>query len=121
MLGLSGAIDAPESVDVFNSVAGHAQSDPDIHLYFSCDGLPTSIDRVVNAFQAASRVLLQKSTREGFGLTVTEAMWKGKPMIGGNVGGYAYRLKMACPAIWLIIRKSAPGESLSLSVIPIRC
>lgn len=51
MLGLSEAIDDPESVDVFNSVAGHAENDPDIHLYFSCDGLPTSIDRVVNAFQ----------------------------------------------------------------------
>ena len=42
---------------------------------------------MVNAFQMASTVLIQKSTREGFGLTVTEGMWKGKPMIGGNTGG----------------------------------
>ncbi|MBQ10326.1 MAG: glycosyl transferase family 1 [Planctomyces sp.] len=93
MLGLSEAIDDPESLDVFNSVAGHAKNDPDIHLYFSCDGLPTSIDRVVNAFQVSSKVLLQKSTREGFGLTVTEAMWKGKPMIGGNVGGIRIQIE----------------------------
>ena len=41
----------------------------------------------VNAFQRASKVALLKSIREGFGLSVTEAMWKGKPVIGGNVGG----------------------------------
>ena len=93
LLGLSEAIDDPESQVVYNSVAGHAEQDPDIHLYFSCEGLPTSIDRVVNAFQVASQVLLQKSTREGFGLTVTEAMWKGKPMIVGNVGGIRIQIE----------------------------
>lgn len=93
LLGLSEAIDDPESLDVFNSVAGHAEGDPDIHLYFSCEGLPTSIDRVVNAFQVASKVVLQKSTREGFGLTVAEAMWKGKPIIGGNVGGIRIQIE----------------------------
>ena len=50
-------------------------------------GLPDTIDRVVNAFQVASAVVMQKSTREGFGLTVAEAMWKSRPLIGGNVGG----------------------------------
>ena len=93
LLGLSEAIDDPESQEVFNSVAGHAEQDADIHLYYSCKGLPTSIDRVVNAFQVASQVVLQKSTREGFGLTVAEAMWKGKPMIGGNVGGIRMQIE----------------------------
>jgi len=93
LLGLSEAIDDPESLDVFNSVASHANGDPDIHLYFSCEGLPTSIDRVVNAFQVASKVVMQKSTREGFGLTVAEAMWKGKPIIGGNVGGIRIQIE----------------------------
>ena len=41
----------------------------------------------VNAFQSLSDVVIQKSTREGFGLTVSEALWKGRPFIGGNVGG----------------------------------
>ena len=48
---------------------------------------------MVNAFQVASDVVLQKSTREGFGLTVTEAMWKGKLMIGGNVGGIRVQIE----------------------------
>ena len=87
LLGLSQASDDPEALEVLNSVTEYAERDPDIHLYYSCEGLPAGIDSIVNAFQTASQVVLQKSTREGFGLTVTEAMWKGKPVIGGNVGG----------------------------------
>ena len=93
MLGLSQAIDDPESLDVLRMVEEHAGGDPDIHLYFYVDGLPGSVDHVVNAFQVASDVVLQKSTREGFGLTVTEAMWKGKLMIGGNVGGIRVQIE----------------------------
>ena len=87
LLGLSQATDDPEALEVLSSVACHAAGDPDIHLYHDPSGIPASIDLVVNAFQVASSALLQKSTREGFGLTVTEAMWKGKPMIGGDAGG----------------------------------
>ena len=87
MLGLSQAADDPEGVGVLQSVTELAAEDPDIHLYFDSKGLPGSIDQVVNAFQVASSVVIQKSTREGFGLTVSEAMWKGRPVIGGNVGG----------------------------------
>ena len=87
LLGLSQASDDPEALEVLNSVTEYAGGDPDIHLHYSCEGLPASIDSIVNAFQTASQVVLQKSTREGFGLTVAEAMWKGKPVIGGKVGG----------------------------------
>ncbi len=87
LLGLSQATDDPEALDVLRSVSEHAGGDPDIHMYHDPSGLPDTIDMVVNAFQVASLVLMQKSTREGFGLTVTEGMWKGTPMIGGNVGG----------------------------------
>ena len=93
LLGLSQAADDPESLEVVNSVAAHAGDDPDIHLYHDPAGIPASIDGVVNAFQVASSVLMQKSTREGFGLTVTEAMWKGKPMIGGNAGGIRIQIE----------------------------
>ena len=93
MLGLSQAIDDPESLDVLRMVEEHSGGDLDIHLYFYVDGLPGSVDHVVNAFQVASDVVLQKSTREGFGLTVTEAMWKGKLMIGGNVGGIRVQIE----------------------------
>ncbi len=51
------------------------------------------MDCIVNAFQVASKVILQKSTREGFGLTVSEAMWKGAPVIGGNVGGIRVQIE----------------------------
>ena len=87
MLGLSQATDDPECLGVLQSVTELAAEDPDIHLYFDPAGLPGSVDQVVNAFQVASSAIIQKSTREGFGLTVTEAMWKGRPVIGGAVGG----------------------------------
>ena len=87
LLGLSQAKDDPEGEQVLNSVCEYAAGDPDIHLYFSTENLPASNDEIVNALQTHSRVLVQKSTREGFGLTVSEGMWKSKPMIGGNAGG----------------------------------
>jgi trehalose synthase len=49
--------------------------------------LPPDAHRTVNALQRLADIIIQKSTREGFGLTVTEGLWKGKPVIGGDVGG----------------------------------
>ena len=86
LLGLIQAADDPEADHMVNSVREYAGCDPDVHLYARAN-LPCSVDMAVNAFQTASKVIIQKSTREGFGLTVTEAMWKGKALIGGNVGG----------------------------------
>ena len=93
LLGLSQAADDPEALEVLSTVRQHAGDDPDVHLFYDPSGLPASIDLVVNAFQVASMALLQKSTREGFGLTVTEGMWKGTPMIGGNVGGIRLQIE----------------------------
>ena len=93
LLGISQAIDDPEAAGVVGQVEEYAAGDPDVHLYFYPDGLPASIDKVVNAFQVASDVVLQKSVREGFGLTVAEAMWKGKAVIGGNVGGIRVQIE----------------------------
>ncbi len=93
LLGISQAIDDPEAASVVSQVEEYAAGDPDVHLYFYPDGLPASIDEIVNAFQVASDVVLQKSTREGFGLTVAEAMWKGKAVIGGNVGGIRVQIE----------------------------
>jgi trehalose synthase len=78
------ASDDPEGWDFFNATVAHADGDPDIHILNNFNNVG-SIE--VNAFQSQSDVLIQKSTREGFGLTVTEAIWKGRPFIGGNVGG----------------------------------
>jgi trehalose synthase len=78
-----GATDDPEGEEVLNRVRASAGDDPDIHILL----LPPDDHRTINALQRISDIVLQKSTREGFGLTVTEAMWKGKPVIGGDTGG----------------------------------
>ena len=87
LLGLNQATDDPEGQGILYSVSEWAENDPDIHLYFDPSDLAAPVDSIVSAFQSASTVLIQKSTREGFGLTVTEGMWKGRAVIGGNVGG----------------------------------
>ncbi|MCZ6865831.1 MAG: glycosyltransferase [Dehalococcoidia bacterium] len=86
-LGASHAADDPEGKKILESLKAYVNNDGDIHLYGDSDIPLQVVDRVVNAFQTASDVILQKSIREGFGLTVTEAMWKSQPVIGGNVGG----------------------------------
>lgn len=78
-----GAADDPEGEAVLAEVKAAAQDDPDIHILL----LPADAHREINALQRAADIVVQKSLREGFGLTVTEAMWKGKPVIGGDVGG----------------------------------
>jgi len=78
------ATDDPEGWDYFNSTMAHADGDPDIHILNNFNSVG-SIE--VNAFQSQADVLVQKSTREGFGLTVSEALWKARPFIGGDVGG----------------------------------
>ncbi len=93
LLGLSQANDDPEGAQVVESVREYAGGDGNIHLFFSPDGLPASNDEIVNALQTHSDVLVQKSTREGFGLTVSEGMWKGKAIIGGNVGGIRLQIE----------------------------
>jgi trehalose synthase len=77
------ADDDPEGAQVLAEVMGKAVGDPDIMVL--C--LPPTSHLEVNAIQRASSIILQKSLREGFGLTVTEALWKGKPVIAGAVGG----------------------------------
>jgi trehalose synthase len=78
------ASDDPEGWDFFNATIAHADGDQDIHILNNFNNVG-AIE--VNAFQSHSDVLIQKSIREGFGLTVSEALWKGRPFIGGRVGG----------------------------------
>ncbi|HOO45138.1 MAG TPA: glycosyltransferase [Deltaproteobacteria bacterium] len=83
VLAGGGATDDPEGEEVLAQVRQAASDDPDIHVLM----LPPDDHLTINALQRISDIILQKSTREGFGLTVTEAMWKGKPVIGGDTGG----------------------------------
>lgn len=83
VLAGGGATDDPEGEMVLSEVQAAAADDPNIHVL----SLPPESDRIINALQRGADIVLQKSIKEGFGLTVTEAMWKGKPVIGGNTGG----------------------------------
>lgn len=83
LLAGSPATDDPEGEAVLAGVREYAADDPDIHILL----LPPFSDRDINALQRIATVVLQKSLKEGFGLTVTETMWKGKPVIGGATGG----------------------------------
>jgi len=83
VLAGSRADDDPEGETVLKEIKEYAGDDPDIYIL----QLPPGSDMEINALQRAATVILQKSLREGFGLTITEAMWKGKPVIGGAAGG----------------------------------
>ena len=77
------ASDDPEGETVYREAENAANGDADIHLLL----LPPDAHRTINALQRSANIVVQKSLREGFGLTVTEAMWKGKPVIAGDTGG----------------------------------
>jgi trehalose synthase len=83
VLAGGGATDDPEGAQVLDEVRQAAGNDPDIFLLL----LPPASDIEINALQRASNVILQKSLKEGFGLTVAEALWKAKPVVAGAVGG----------------------------------
>jgi len=78
------AHDDPEGWDYYNRTVAHADGDPDVFILSNMNNVGAV---EVNAFQVHARAVLQKSTREGFGLTVTEALWKGRPTIAGRAGG----------------------------------
>ena len=75
------AADDPEGPQMFKEVSARAEELPDVHLITATDEL------LVNALQRAASVVVQLSLREGFGLTISEALWKGTPVVATNVGG----------------------------------
>lgn len=83
------ATDDPESDKVLAEVQERARGNPDIHILM----IPPGSDLEINALQRAATVILQKSIKEGFGLTISEALWKGKPVIASAVGGIPLQVK----------------------------
>jgi trehalose synthase len=83
------ATDDPESNMVLAEVKEKAGNDPDIHILL----IPPGSDLEINALQRAATVVLQKSLKEGFGLTVSEALWKAKPVVASAVGGIPLQVK----------------------------
>lgn len=88
VLAGGGAADDPEGAQVLAEVREAAGRDPDILVL----DLPPDAHWQINALQRAATLVIQKSIREGFGLTVAEAMWKGKPVIGGAAGGIGVQI-----------------------------
>ena len=84
------ATDDPEGWEFFQHTFEYADGDPDIKILNNLNNVG-AIE--VNAFQSQSDVVLQKSIREGFGLTVTESLWKGRPTVAGNVGGIPLQIE----------------------------
>ena len=99
------ATDDPEGWEFFQQTFEYADGDPDIKILNNLNNVG-AIE--VNAFQSQSDVCLQKSIREGFGLTVTEALWKGRPTVAGNVGGIPLQIEDG-------------GQRLSWSTRPTEC
>lgn len=83
VLAGGGATDDPEGQKILEMVREESRDDPDIHVLL----LPPASDKEINALQRASSVVLQKSLREGFGLTVAEALWKERPVVASATGG----------------------------------
>jgi trehalose synthase len=90
VLAGSMATDDPEGFHVWEQVQETRAGDADIHLL-------SNIQQVgnvqINAFQRLADVVVQKSIREGFGLTVSEALWKGRPVVGGRAGGIVLQIR----------------------------
>ncbi len=88
VLAGSGVAHDPEGEALLTEIQKRAAGDPDVHIL----QLPPEADLEINALQRGASIVIQKSLREGFGLSVAEAMWKGKPVIGGVAGGIAVQI-----------------------------
>jgi trehalose synthase len=84
------ALDDPEGWEVYRQIQAVAKADPSIHIFTNLTGVGNV---EVNAFQRHSEVVIQKSIREGFGLVVSEALWKGTPVVAGSAGGIPLQLQ----------------------------
>jgi trehalose synthase len=77
-------------MEYYQRTKDYSDGDPDVHLLSNMDGVGNV---EVNAFQRMATVVLQKSLREGFGLTISEGLWKGRPVVGGDVGGIPLQIQ----------------------------
>ncbi|MFP3869646.1 MAG: glycosyltransferase [Syntrophobacteria bacterium] len=104
------AADDPEAEEMLAKVREAAANDPDICIIFLTHSIPSEI----NAFQRAADVILQKSLREGFALTVSEALWKRRPVVGGAVGGIPAQIIQGYTGMLV---HSVEGASLQLRTL----
>mgnify|MGYP006288125121 FL=1 len=94
LAGIFQANDDPEAREMFEKVKKQAKGDPEVFLFAEESDLrKLSNDKFISAVYTASDAVMQKSLKEGFGMTVTEAMWKGKPVVGGDTKGIGLQIK----------------------------
>jgi trehalose synthase len=101
------AHDDPEGWDYYNRTVAYAADDPDIFILSNMNNVGAV---EVNAFQVHSAAAIQKSIREGFGLTVSEALWKARPMVAGRVGGIVTQIEDGVTG-WLVDSPAACAEA----------
>jgi trehalose synthase len=101
------AHDDPEGWDFYNQTVAYAAGDPDIYILSNLNNIG-AIE--VNAFQVHSKAVIQKSIREGFGLTVSEALWKARPTVAGKVGGIVDQIKHGETG-WLVSSSSECAQA----------
>ncbi len=101
------AHDDPEGWEFYNQTVAYAGGDPDIYILSNLNNVG-SVE--VNAFQVHSAAVIQKSIREGFGLTVSEALWKARPTVGGKVGGIVDQIVHGETG-WLVSSSSECAEA----------
>jgi len=107
------ALDDPEGEAIFNQLCEKTKDDPDIHIIrLSNDRDVNALE--VNALQRAARVILQPSTKEGFGLVITEAMWKGKPVITREVGAIPIQVRDEETGFFVTSAKKAASKVICL-------
>jgi trehalose synthase len=109
------ATDDPEGWEFFHDTFRHADGDPDIKILNNLNNVG-AIE--VNAFQSQADVSMQKSIREGFGLTVTESLWKGRPVIGGNVGGIPLQITDGVSGYLVDSARQAAERSIEILTDP---
>lgn len=114
ILAGGGADDDPEGKEVLREVEEAAAADPDIHILL----LPPFSDQEINALVRGSTIVFQKSIKEGFGLTVSEALWKGKPVIGGAVGGIKLQIMNGITGYLVHSPEGAANRAVELLMNP---
>ncbi|MDP2708924.1 MAG: glycosyltransferase [bacterium] len=110
LVGIFLAQDDPEAKKIFSQCEKAVKNDPDLFLFAQKELLGSlEVDEFVNIVQTAADVILQKSIKEGFGITVAEGMWKSKPVIGGRAGGIKLQIENGENG-YLV---SSPGQAAS--------
>src|SRR5205814_5109422 len=84
------AFDDPEGMEIYRSILPAAEHDRDLHIFTNLTGVS---NMEVNALQRRADVAIQKSLREGFGLVVSETLWKGTPVVAGRAGGIPLQIQ----------------------------